>query len=372
MVSNRAQDATAECDDRTAIVDDERQYFESVLTSFLLYEKWAIDTLDREHNAATQNLAKHPEGAKALKMVHDRAARRRDAVRTNGHLLRAIVKPHSATFRTRDELDYPERLPHADLSKVVSTINQLVREWGAEGADERQAAHGPILEALQRLLPDGGCLLVPGAGLARLAWELARLGYTAQANEFSYHMLIAADFVLNERLAKLGSVIVQPWALTACNIESADEQLRRVTIPDTPPSSLPSGANLSMVAGDFLAVYSNHTLHWDSVVTCFFIDTAHSVAEYLRCIARLLKPGGLWINHGPLLWHWHGMPDEVSVELTWEELRALIESFGFRIEEERRTVCEYTQVPRSMRTSCFKCVFFVARWPGALPMDVPR
>ena len=32
---------------------------------------------------------------------------------------------------------------------------------------------------------------------------------------------------------------------------------------------------------------------WDSVVTCFFIDTAHNVVEYLEVIARALKPGGV-------------------------------------------------------------------------------
>lgn len=32
---------------------------------------------------------------------------------------------------------------------------------------------------------------------------------------------------------------------------------------------------------------------WDSVVTCFFIDTAHNIVEYLEVIARALKPGGV-------------------------------------------------------------------------------
>ena len=93
---------------------------------------------------------------------------------------------------------------------------RIVCSW-----QERDAAHRPLLEALQRALPDGVArgarVLVPGAGLGRLAWEVAALGFTSQGSEFSYHMLIAANFVLND-LQKLdgGSFVVHPWILQVC------------------------------------------------------------------------------------------------------------------------------------------------------------
>jgi carnosine N-methyltransferase len=61
-----------------------------------------------------------------------------------------------------------------------------------------------------------------------------------------------------------------------------------------------------MCAGDFMEVYGapEQTAQWDAVATCFFIDTAHNVVEYLEVIARCLKPGGVWVNFGPLLFHW--------------------------------------------------------------------
>lgn len=40
-------------------------------------------------------------------------------------------------------------------------------------------------------------VLVPGAGLGRLVFEIARNGYTCQGNEFSLFMLIASNFVIN-------------------------------------------------------------------------------------------------------------------------------------------------------------------------------
>lgn len=41
-------------------------------------------------------------------------------------------------------------------------------------------------------------VLVPGAGLGRLAFEIASRGYSCQGNEFSLFMLIASNFVLNK------------------------------------------------------------------------------------------------------------------------------------------------------------------------------
>ena len=41
-------------------------------------------------------------------------------------------------------------------------------------------------------------VLVPGAGLGRLAFEIAVLGFKAQGNEFSLHMLMVSNFILNK------------------------------------------------------------------------------------------------------------------------------------------------------------------------------
>jgi len=39
---------------------------------------------------------------------------------------------------------------------------------------------------------------------------------------------------------------------------------------------------------------------FDVVVTCFFIDTAANILDYLLSIRKLLVEGGIWINMGPL------------------------------------------------------------------------
>ena len=77
-------------------------------------------------------------------------------------------------------------VPEADMEKLQSTIKQFVREWGAEGAPERECAHRPALDALRMALPGGAArgdrVLLPGSGMGRLAWECANLGYTVPEN----------------------------------------------------------------------------------------------------------------------------------------------------------------------------------------------
>jgi carnosine N-methyltransferase len=61
-----------------------------------------------------------------------------------------------------------------------------------------------------------------------------------------------------------------------------------------------------MAAGSFTEIYdaADNANVWDGIVTCFFLDTAPVVLDYIDTIYHLLKPGGIWINIGPLLYHW--------------------------------------------------------------------
>jgi hypothetical protein len=83
------------------------------------------------------------------------------------------------------------RIPDHDLDKVRSTIKQYVRDWSLEGLSERESAYDPILEALESSFKHISSaqrnqlrVLVPGAGLGRLAFEIAWLGFSCQGNEF--------------------------------------------------------------------------------------------------------------------------------------------------------------------------------------------
>ena len=63
-----------------------------------------------------------------------------------------------------------------------------------------------------------------------------------------------------------------------------------------------NATSVVMVEGDFTTAFSDKTGAYDVVVTYFFIDTARNLMSYLDTIKRVLKPGGQWVNLGPLLY----------------------------------------------------------------------
>ncbi|XP_021907404.1 carnosine N-methyltransferase-like isoform X2 [Carica papaya] len=219
-------------------------------------------------------------------------------------------------------------VPLVDVDKVRCIIRNIVRDWAAEGQKERDQCYKPILEELDSLFPnrDGKsppACLVPGAGLGRLALEISCLGFISQGNEFSYYMMICSSFILNHSQS-IGQWTIYPWIHSNCNSRSDSDQLRPVSIPDILPASAGITEGFSMCGGDFVEVYSESCQigMWDAVVTCFFIDTAHNIIEYIEIISRILKDGGVWINLGPLLYHFADMYGQEDVSLFASSLKA--------------------------------------------------
>lgn len=60
-----------------------------------------------------------------------------------------------------------------------------------------------------------------------------------------------------------------------------------VTFPDVSPTRSKPKGRFNMVAGDFLQVYTVAN-YWDCVATCFFIDCANNVAEFVETIYKLV------------------------------------------------------------------------------------
>jgi carnosine N-methyltransferase len=203
-------------------------------------------------------------------------------------------------------------------------------------------------------------VLVPGAGLGRLPYEVARKGYIAEGNEWSYYMLLGSDFILN-RPADAPRFEIQPWVHHQSNVARRSDQLRVVAVPDVIPACAPPPpGSLSMCAGDFVEVYGKQAGEWDALLTCFFIDTAQNVIAYLETIATLLCEGGVWINLGPLLFHYEEM-DDPSIELSLDDIYAVMETLGLEIvQKEEDVMCSYTSNCRSMMRTSYHCAFFTA------------
>ena len=126
--------------------------------------------------------------------------------------------------------------------------------------------------------------------------------------------------------------------------------------------------HFQIAEGDFLRHKPANDELYDYIVTQFFIDTGSNVVATLQQIKGLLKPGGKWINLGPLLWSGGG---SVAMELNLEEVLELAKEVGFEImidegqvEEKyrRRTVeCEYTADRMGTFQRIYHAEFWVAK-----------
>ncbi|KAL1221216.1 hypothetical protein V5N11_011018 [Cardamine amara subsp. amara] len=278
----------------------------------------------------------------------------------------------SVTFSSHDWLDssLQTHVPLVDVDKVRWVIRNIVRDWAAEGQIERDQCYKPILEELDSLFPDRQkesppTCLVPGAGLGRLALEISCLGFISQGNEYSYYMIICSSFILNYTQVS-NEWTIYPWIHTNCNSLSDNDQLRPISIPDIHPASVGVTQGFSMCGGDFVEVFneSSQAGMWDVVVTCFFIDTAHNVIEYIETISKILRDGGVWINLGPLLYHFadeHGLENEMSIELSLEDVKRVASHYGFVIEKERTIETTYSSNPRSMMKNRYYPAFWTMR-----------
>ncbi|EIN14663.1 N2227-domain-containing protein [Punctularia strigosozonata HHB-11173 SS5] len=260
-----------------------------------------------------------------------------------------------------------------DMDKLRSTIKQFVRDWTTEGEVEREACYKPMTDALLAHFGDipteerrNFRVLVPGAGLGRLAWDVARLGFACQGNEFSHYMLLSSYFILN-RTTSVDAHTIYPYVHSFSNVTDRASLLRSVSIPDVLPSALPEGSDFSLVAGDFEEVYGpdnpdeSNEGKWDAILTCFFIDTAKNIVNYLRVMHHILAPGGIWINIGPLLWHWeNNTTNDPSVELDLEEVKLLARKLGFKLANERTIKTTYTSDANSMLGYVYETAFWTA------------
>jgi hypothetical protein len=257
------------------------------------------------------------------------------AIESNAEIAEAILAVGLPSFGIApDDTKWRGCARPSDLDKARSTIRQLYRDWAAEGLPERQAAFVPIMSALERHFSDLApsqrhiCkVLVPGAGLGRLVFELCAAGWSVEGNEISYHQLIAANYILNF-VGGAGAHKLHPWALNFSNHKSRAQQLQAVAVPDVNPvehleqasmdiaSEIHYSDRMTMTAGDFCVLYRQPESRdrFNAVTTCFFIDTAPNVINYIETVKYCLAAGGIWINLGPLLWHFESAPTPAEIE----------------------------------------------------------
>ena len=351
-----------------------------------------------------------------------------DAIDSNADIAEAILEIGLPSFGIDpDDDSWEGKATPNDMDKARSTIRQLYRDWSEEGKVERHPSYSPLISALAEHLPSVPPskrhkyrVLVPGAGLGRLVLEICAAGYNVEGNEISYHQLLASNYMLNYTRSA-GQHAVYPWALNFSNHVSRSNQLQSVAVPDVHPatelekssleiaSDVHSRQRMSMTAGDFSSLYKlpEYEGAFDAVTTCFFIDTAPNLINYIERIRHCLKTGGIWVNLGPLLWHFEsaqipadkerqraknrskqdssfngdevaseahepthsrskteGIGEPGAFELSDDEVVALVQKFGFEILDRKLMPAGgtgYIQDPESLLLNVYRPSFWVAK-----------
>ena len=108
--------------------------------------------------------------------------------------------------------------------------------------------------------------------------------------------------------------------------------------------------------GDFINIYSSEEYKgsYNAVITCFFIDTSQHILQYILIIRHILRPGGIWVNLGPLHYHKRG-----SVLYSRIQVIELAAGLGFEHIRSRRVNTLYTTEVRIMSVYMYVlCIVF--------------
>lgn len=190
-------------------------------------------------------------------------------------------------------------------------------------------------------------------------------GFHVISNEWSTYMNLAYRYIASLKQVKEESLY--PYVDSWSHQPTTEELQREVHFPDL----VASPDSLIHVEGDFTTEFKRHD-KFDVIVTLFFIDTARNLLHYFETIRDLLKPGGVWINLGPLLYG-----SRPFVELSLDEIIDILESMEFRFiqtneqwgeitlpgKKVRGKEARYGLNPRVLTKNSYMAQFWVATTP---------
>jgi SAM-dependent methyltransferase len=236
-----------------------------------------------------------------------------------------------------------------DARPLTHYLDLVYRDWAWEAQGGGEVALGLAeLEAVAGAGPLGRVLIL-GAGACRLAYELHRRPGTTETFALDVDLLLVAAarrIISCERL-------VLTEAPTEANDLDALVMRHELVAPAGPLDAsfqlvLANGLEPPFAPGQF-----------DTVVTPWFIDVATAdLPALMATIARLLAPGGRWVNVGPVVYT-HRVPFEAR--FTAQEVVALARTAGFAVGPPRLTTVPYAMSPlngrgRLERTLAFEAV----------------
>lgn len=302
--------------------------------------------------------------ASLVRKPDEQVSRMEEAVATNSQMLDKLAQLiREAAAAVPADTRQPPCLPQG--SKPVQNLLQaFVREWSAEGASERRECFTMLLGALEghkkadvAAGADKLRVLVPGCSLGRLAFEVQSRGFHCDACEGRVLNYFGAELMRRNRAKE--AIRLQAFATHTCNRFRFEDHVRNNPLPDV---EIEEGALPFIRFGDFPRLYDSAAFRasYDALLTSYSLDGSSNIFRFVRTVAHVVKPGGLWANFGPLAYdtdydeaRGHGL------ELSWEELRFAVSTF-FEIQEEQFVESFCASNSLSMMAMQYSCIYFKA------------
>ncbi|CAE8583444.1 unnamed protein product [Polarella glacialis] len=251
---------------------------------------------------------------------------------------------------------------------VQVLLQTLVREWAADGLEERQECLEKLLGALEahraattslglRTSTSPFRVMIPGSSVGRLAFEAQARGCEVESCEARLLHFFGSELIREN--GALECLRPQPFVLGTCNRLCFQDHVRSTPMPD---AEVKEGSLSVPQFGEFIHLYDRASAkdNFDALLTSFSLDVSSNIFRFVRTVAHVVRPGGLWANFGPLAYDTHyEEADDHSRELSWEELRYAVSKF-FDIQEEDFVDSLHCADAKSLMQMQYSCVYFKA------------
>jgi len=248
--------------------------------------------------------------------------------------------------------------------ELTSYFHQLHRDWGWDtgGAipEEVGLAVAEVMDALDGGAPLGD-MLVLGAGACRLPWEIHARGHATSTLALDINPLPfwVARRLLSGEVIRLFEFPLRPRSTEDVAVDRGLQTEAR------------GGAEFAFAFADGLdPPVRSHA--FDTLFTPWFIDQIPRDIQGMFAIAdEVLKPGGVWLNHGPLVYH----PTHTALMHRYcvDEVLGMVEANGFRIDWHRFARLPYMVSPAGTQGRTEMVLTFRATKVGGAkaPAEVP-
>lgn len=244
----------------------------------------------------------------------------------------------------------------AGTQMLSSYAINAIRDWGWSETSENDQALA-LVRAVLGPAAAFGSMAVLGAGAGRLAYDLhqAKVAQATVTLDINPFLTLVA-----ERITSGKSLSLYEFPLAPAGIDNV-ALARKLAAP---AKTLPG---LTVLFGDVMnAPFAVGA--FDLVVTPWLIDIIpEAPADFLPRINRLLKPGGVWLNHGSCAFQ-QGSPER---HVSREELFETVGQSGFTLQGSRLDSVPYLSSPASCQARSEIVLTFAATKSRDVPAPAP-